>query len=420
VSTPTRIQASVGAALAVVLLAASAALAARPPVRARTASDAAPCADPYSSVRDPQNPLMLPVAPGASDPLRGASFFVDGPTHGDAAGEIARLLGIDSNVPIGTFLPAFPDDESWATFENYVTQQLPSQTPSVQRKITLLEKIADEPEAQRISAGAEGGNTADFTRKLFCHNFTADPGAIPIITTYFLHEVLHGCPTTAQIDAYMPKFKQQIDGIVEQTGNRPAVYLLEIDGIGSSGCISKIGSMPAWEAALRYEVDSFATLPHAVVYVEGGYSDANTPRYTARILNAINVGRIQGFFTNDTHENWTSKEIAWGDQVSKLTHGAHFIVNTAQNGNGPKLNPHPTTQGVEDLCNPPGRALGPVPNTDTGFSQVDAFLWTYVPGNSSGSCGGGPASGIFWPARAEALAADANDRLGPGYASDPY
>jgi len=371
-------------------------------------------------VRDPQNPLMLPVAPGASDPLRGASFFVDGPTHGDAAGEIARLLGIDSNVPIGAYLPAFPDDESWATFENYVAQQLPSQTPSVQRKITLLEKIADEPEAQRISAGAEGGNTADFTRKLFCHNFTADPGAIPIITTYFLHEVLHGCPTTAQIDAYMPKFKQQIDGIVQQTGNRPAVYLLEIDGIGSSGCISKIGSMPAWEAALRYEVDSFATLPHAVVYVEGGYSDANTPRYTARILNAINVGRIQGFFTNDTHENWTSKEIAWGDQVSKLTHGAHFIVNTAQNGNGPKLNRHPTTQGVEDLCNPPGRALGPVPNTDTGFSQVDAFLWTYVPGNSSGSCGGGPASGIFWPARAEALAANANDRLGPGYASDPY
>jgi hypothetical protein len=57
---------------------------------------------------------MLAKAPG-SNPLSGASFFVDGPTHGAAAGEIARLLGIDSNVPVGQYLPAFPDSESWAT-----------------------------------------------------------------------------------------------------------------------------------------------------------------------------------------------------------------------------------------------------------------------------------------------------------------
>ena len=54
-------------------------------------------------------------------------------------------------------------------------------------------------------------------------------------------------------------------------------------------------------------------------------------------------------------------------KVAKRTHGAHFIVNTSSNGQGPKLNPHPTTQGVEDLCNPPGRGLGPKFNTDTGY-----------------------------------------------------
>jgi endoglucanase len=363
---------------------------------------------------------MLPVSPGRVDPLRGANFFVDGPTHGAAAGEIARLLGYGANLPIGHYLPAFPDDESWATFEQHVASVLPQQTSSVQRQIELLEKIADEPEAQRISNGAEGGNTADFTRKLFCHNFTADPTGIPIISTYFLHEVLHGCPTTSEIDAYMPQFKARINGIVSQTGKRPAVYLLEVDGVGSSGCIARLGSMPAWEAALRYEVDQFATLAHAVVYVEAGYSDANRPRYTARILNKIDIRRIRGFFTNDTHEQWTLNEIKWGNAVSRLTHGAHFVINTSQNGNGPLLNRHPGRDGVEDLCNPPGRGLGPRPNTDTGFKHVDAYLWTHVPGNSSGPCNGGPPSGVFFPAWAEQLAAHANERLGPGYASEPY
>jgi len=52
-----------------------------------------------------------------------------------------------------------------------------------------------------------------------------------------------------------------------------------------------------------------ATLPHALVYVEGGNSDSNTPQYAARLLNASDIHRIRGFFTNDTHINWTINEI---------------------------------------------------------------------------------------------------------------
>src|SRR6202023_2706334 len=113
------------------------------------------CADPYPSQSDPSNPLMLDQAPG-SNPLSGASFFVDGPTHGAAAGEIARLLGIDASVPIGQYLPAFPDSESWATFAGYVTQLLAS-NQAVASQVQLLEKIAAQPEAQRFSSAAEGG-----------------------------------------------------------------------------------------------------------------------------------------------------------------------------------------------------------------------------------------------------------------------
>jgi cellulase/cellobiase CelA1 len=89
-------------------------------------------------------------------------------------------------------------------------------------------------------------------------------------------------------------------------------------------------------------------------------------------------------------------------------------------GNGPLLNRHPTTEGVEALCNPPGRGLGPRDTTVTGFPHADAFLWTHTPGNSSGHCNGGPDSGSFWMDRALDLAAHANDRIGPSYPSQPY
>ncbi len=395
--------------------------AARGPVAHASASlapgSAQQCAEPYPAQRDPANPLDLPVAPG-SDPLTGANFFVDGPAHGAAAGAIAQLLGLNPK--------SLPNSESWAQLQAQLQSgplaaQLAA-NPSLAQQVAELSKIAAQPEAQRFSIYSMGGGPGAIFKqaeKIFCSNMTADPGSIPIITTYFLHPALGGCPSAAQIQAYGPTFQRRVDEMAAATDRRPAVYLLELDGIGSSSCIMRHGGMPAWEADLRYEMNVMQALPHTVVYVEAGYSDSNSVAYTAKVLNAIGVRSIRGFFTNDTHQNWTINEVRWATKISKLTHGAHFIVNTAQNGRGPLLNAHPATQGIEDLCNPPGRGLGPRDTTNTGFVNADAFLWTYPPGNSSG-CGGGPSGGVFWAQRAVQLAENANAQLGPGLPSRPY
>ncbi len=376
------------------------------------------CKDPHSWARNPSNPLALPNPPGA-DPLNGANFFVDGPRHGAAAGAIASLLGLDPH--------SFPDDFSWAQFQRELSSgplyQRLSADPALAYKVASLAKIAAQPESQRLSAFSAGGSPAGVynqTIKILCHNLTADPGSIPILNTYFLHPALGGCATPAQVLAAGPLFRARVNALARGIANRPAVVLLELDAIGSSACFRRMGSLGLYEGDLRYEAAKISSLPHTVAYLEAGYSDGNTPGYTARALNAAGVGMTRGFWTNDTHLNWTIDEIKWGERISRLTHGAHFVVNTAQNGNGPKRNPHPVTQGNEDLCNPPGRAMGPRPTTDTGFSRVDAFLWSSPPGNSSGPCNGGTAAGTFWMARAIALAAHANGRLGPRYPSQPY
>ena len=382
------------------------------------AASAQNCAEPYSATRDPANPLALPQAPGAN-PLTGANLFVPGPAKGSAAGAIAKLLGLDPTT--------MPVDESWASF----SQQLAFgplhikllADPTLARNVAELSMIASQPEAQRFSSYSWGGTPSGIFKqaeKVFCSNMTADPGSIPIVNTYFMHPSLGGCPTPAQVKAYTPLFHRRIDAMAAATDRRPVVYLLELDAIGSSHCVKRMGALPGWEADLRYEINKIGSLPHTVVYVEGGYSDANSVGYTAKILNAIGVRKIRGFFTNDTHEAWTSDEDHWATAIAHRTHGAHFIVDTADNGRGPKLNNNRVKNGNENLCNPPGRGLGIRDTTATGLPFADAYLWTHPPGNSSGSCGGGPPGGVFWPARAEGEAERANNQLGPGFPDQPY
>src|SRR5438105_4147694 len=407
-------------AAVMIIAALGASLSAAGTVRARPALSPQ-CGDPYSAARDPSNPLMLRTAPGPN-PLTGAQFFVDGPAHGSAANAIATLVGLNPK--------RYPDDFSWLSFEQGPLHAALATRPSVTSQVNLLEKIAGQPETQRLSSYARGGGPGavyDQAQKLFCHNFAADPGSIPVIDTYFLIPSVPRCPSARAIAAAGPNFRRQVNEMAEATGNRPVVFLLEVDAIGSSRCLQRKGALPKWEAALRYEVKVLGSLPHTVTYLEAGYSDANNPSYTARVLNASGVRTIRGFFTNDTHNNWSINEVRWGQRVSRLTGGAHFIVNTATNGRGPLLNPHPRTQGIEQLCNPPGRGLGPVPTVNPKdpksgqpIAGLDAFLWTAPPGNSTGTCNGGPKPGNFWVAGALRLVSRANGQLGPGYPSAPY
>jgi endoglucanase len=409
--------ASLAAALVVGAATGSGDAAGRTPAKAHSAF-AQQCPDPYPAKRDPSNPLMLPAAPGPN-PLQGANFFIDGARHGAAAKAIEGMLGLN---PLN-----YKDDYSWARFQDSLTRgSLASKLandPGLAHKVSMLSKIASQPESQRVSVFSGGGGPGAIfgqTEKILCGNLTADPGSIPVFTTYFLHPVLGGCATRGQIAAAGPEFRRRVDEMAAAVDRRPAVFLLEIDGVGSSRCMEKAGSLSMWEADLKYEALKLQSLPHTVVYLEGGYSDGNPPGYTAKVLNAAGVQKIQGFFTNDTHINWTIDEIHWAQKVSAKSGGAHFIVNTAQNGNGP-LRPHNRVKnGNEVLCNPPGRAMGPPPTTTTGYARADAFLWTGPPGNSSGSCNGGTPSGTFWPARAIELASRAQAKLGPGMPANKY
>lgn len=312
------------------------------------------------------NPLQLAPAPPAGNPLVGARWFVDW-QWGLAQRQVAA------------WRHSHPD---WAR---------------------TLQKMADQPEAKRF-----GGFTAhvqDTVRRYLVRAAQQGPGTVPILVVYRLQHVHCGGHGDARGERLA--YRRWIDAFARAVGGYRSAIFLEPDALISVGCLSGSG-LRTRLSELRYAGAKLAALPHSVVYLDAGAADALSYRRAAALLRAAGVARLNGFFLNATHYDWTSNELRYGDRISRLVGGKHFVVSTAVNGNGP-LRPHSRARyGNEILCNPPGRALGTPPTTQTGTSLADAYLWIGNPGRSGGPCHpGDPPNGTWFPRYALGLAARA-------------
>ena len=314
--------------------------------------------------RDPQNPLALPTAPGAANPLIGATFFVD------------------------------PESE----------------VANAARRYPALTTISVQPGTARFGSFSFGHNgvpnIATAVSRYLTRASVQQPGTVPLLATY---RVVHGlCGQASDSRADVASYKGFIDGFSKGIGSYRAVLFLEIDSIITMPCLSRHGQAVR-EQELQYAINTLtAHCPHLVIYLDAGAADALSPKQAARYLRRSGVAKIQGFFLNATHFDWTSNEIRFGEKISALTGGKHFVVNTGTDGRGPLRPPDIVHQGNEVLCNPPGRGLGPRPTADTGFPNVDMFAWTTNPGESGGPCRlGAPKTGVFWPAYALMLVRNA-------------
>jgi endoglucanase len=312
-----------------------------------------------------QNPLDLSAAPTNGNPLSGANFFVDPQS---AAAQAA--------------------------------QQYPA-----------IETIAREPGAERLGSFSYGSNGVPNIQTAVSAYLSRaqveQPGTVPMMSTY---QLVNGhCGHWADPPSTVAAYHNFINGFAAGIGSYRAVLFLEMDSIITMPCLSKHGQAVR-EAELRYAITTLsADCPHLVIYLDSGAADALPASLAAKFLRASGVAKIQGFFLNSTHYDWTSNEIRYGEQISRLTGGKHFVVNTGENGRGPLRPRDIVHQGMEVLCNPPGRGLGPLPTTSTGYHNVDAFAWMSRPGESGGACRpGAPHTAVYWPAYALMLVRNAD------------
>jgi endoglucanase len=262
-----------------------------------------------------------------------------------------------------------------------------------------------------------------FTRKV--HEYlncvsALQPGSIPLMTV--LRAQAKKCSPNytgggRKEDARTRKWYR---AFARAVGDARVVIAFEPDSLGTLECQKK-SRRKARLRLLRYGVDVLSKLPNATIYLEGGASDWEPAKRTARQLRYIGIRKVRGFMLNVTHYDWTGENIKHGLKISRLTGGKHFIVSTAFNGRGPVHIRHWISRSrhvwrtLNVWCHPLKRGLGPFPTTQTARpDKVDAYMYIGRPGYSAGSCNGGPLPiGSFWQERALMFGAYATNWLEP-------
>lgn len=177
-----------------------------------------------------------------------------------------------------------------------------------------------------------------------------------------------------------------VKGLAQGIGSRQATVILEPDSLALVDCLSTSDLNTRYQL-LSSAVSVLKNNSNTKVYLDAGHSAWVDPTTMAARLQKANVAQADGFYTNVSNFMTTSDETVYGANVSQLLGGKHFVVDTSRNGNG--------SNG--EWCNPTGRAIGQTPTNQTGNALVDALLWVKTPGESDGTCNGGPSAGVWWP-----------------------
>ncbi|WP_033341256.1 glycoside hydrolase family 6 protein [Catenuloplanes japonicus] len=227
----------------------------------------------------------------------------------------------------------------------------------------------------------------------------AKAGRMPVITVYNIPGRDCGSYSAGGAgDA--DEYRAWTDSLAAALAGAPVLIVLEPDAVAQAvdGCA---GPPAERYALLAHAVAAFAANAQARIYLDAGNSSWITDlERLADGLRASGIAQADGFALNVSNFETTAASAAYGTRLSGVLGGAHFVVDTSRNGNGP--NP---VSGVARWCNPPGRAIGADPTTDTGVPLLDALLWVKRPGESDGECDrGDPAAGAWYEEYALALA----------------
>ena len=208
----------------------------------------------------------------------------------------------------------------------------------------------------------------------------AEQGAVPVFATYNIPN--RDCGSAGGTpDSYRSWIRSFAAGL-----SGTSVVILEPDAIAQADCLA--ASARATRYALIADAVQVLKEANAIVYLDAGNALWLSPEDMGERLLLSGIARADGFAVNVAHYLATSTNIAYGEAVSRATGGKHFIIDTGRNGRG--------GSGAE-WCNVPDQALGANPTVNTGHALVDALLWVKQPGESDGTCNGGPPAGTWWP-----------------------
>ncbi len=183
-----------------------------------------------------------------------------------------------------------------------------------------------------------------------------------------------------------------IGSISAAIGDKKAIIVLEPDAIALSTALDSAKRNERLDM-IRVAVEILKKQPNIKVYLDA--STWKSPAEMASLLYPAGIDKADGFSCNVSGFKKTADCEAYGKQLQAII-SKPFIIDTSRNGNGEWITTEP-----DPWANPPGRALGNLPDLAKGY------LWLKRPGESDGAVRGFPSAGTFVPEFAIELARNA-------------
>ncbi|MFF1375314.1 glycoside hydrolase family 6 protein [Streptomyces sp. NPDC058308] len=294
----------------------------------------------------------------------------------------------DDAAPTDPAAPAFWVDPDSAAARQVAQWQREGRTADAH----LIQRIAGQPQAVWLFGDGSGPVVRTHVEA------AAKAGRTPVFVAYFIpHRDCGAYSSGGARDA--ADYRRWIEELASEFGTGEAYVIVEPDAVAQlvAGCPS--ADATERYALLAHAVQRLKRNPHTKVYLDAGNAGwIPDERRLVDPLRRAGIAEADGFALNVSNHHTDEVSSAYGHRLAKALGGdKHFVVDSSRNGNGPYA-------GDQPWCNPPGRALGRPPTSKTGDPTLDAYLWIKRPGESDGTCRGGPKAGQWWPEYALDLA----------------
>ncbi|HEY0304283.1 MAG TPA: glycoside hydrolase family 6 protein, partial [Longimicrobiales bacterium] len=191
-------------------------------------------------------------------------------------------------------------------------------------------------------------------------------------------------------------YRTWITNFANGIGTRRAIVVLEPDALAALGCLTAADQVARMDL-IKYAVQTLKAKGGISVYIDAGHSRWQTTTTMITRLKSAGIDYADGFSLNVSNYIASTELRTYGEAISAGVGNKHFIIDTSRNGQG--------SNGA--WCNASGSGLGAKPTASTGAPLVDAFFWIKRPGESDGSCNGGPSAGRWWAESADLTQAHA-------------
>lgn len=213
----------------------------------------------------------------------------------------------------------------------------------------VLQRIAREPVAVWLTGDDPKAQAESVTRQ------AERAGVIPVLVAYNIPQrdcgqySSGGAPDAAHYRTWASRAAAGI-------GARRAWVVLEPDALAqwASGCVPAAAAKQR-TALIARAVRTFKARPGVSVYIDAGNPGwIKDQSLMVTALTEAGIAEADGFALNVSNFHTTPVTRAYGDRLSALLGGAHYVIDTSRNGNGPL--PEPPDKGKKKDDRPKGDA----------------------------------------------------------------